>query len=146
VLDQPECQFEPRVIAAREGDWLLVKNSSAIRHNVTFTDRWAVDINRTLSASEVIETGPLSADRVPATVRCTVHPWMEARLRVFDHPYFAITNAEGRFELKQVPRGRWRVVYWHELGFHKGKAGALGFPVEITGEELPAVELELPKQ
>jgi hypothetical protein len=37
------------------------------------------------------------------------------------------------------------VVYWHELGFHKGKAGALGFPMEVTGEDLPAVKLELPK-
>lgn len=145
VLDQPNCQFEPRVIAAREGDSLLVRNSSAIRHNVTFTDRWAVDFNRTLSASEVLESDPLSADRLPATVRCTVHPWMEARLRVFDHPYFAVTDDQGRFELKQVPRGRWRVVYWHELGFHKGKDGALGFASEVTGDDLPPVELELPK-
>jgi plastocyanin len=146
-IDQPACQFEPRVIAARDGDSLLVKNSSPIRHNVTFTDRWTVDFDRTLSASEVKEAGPLSADRIPAAIRCTLHPWMQAHLRVFDHPHFAVTDADGRFEIKLAPAGTCRVVYWHELGFHKGKAGALGFAAELSGElvTLPAVELDLPK-
>ncbi len=145
TLDQPECQFEPRILAVRDGDSLLVKNSSAIKHNVTFTDRWAVDISRTLSASEVIETDPLSADTIPALIRCTIHPWMQAHLRVFDHPYFAVTDADGRFEVKLAPVGKCRVVYWHERGFHRGKAGALGFATDLHGDtDLPAVELELP--
>ncbi len=145
-IDQPACQFEPRVIAARDGDSLLVKNSSPIRHNVTFTDRWTVDFDSTLSASEVREAGPLSADRLPAAIRCTLHPWMLAHLRVFDHPHFAVTDADGRFEITLAPAGRCRVVYWHELGFHKGKGGALGFAAELKGEtaDLPAVGLELP--
>ncbi|MCU0702702.1 MAG: sigma-70 family RNA polymerase sigma factor [Fimbriiglobus sp.] len=147
ILDQPQCQFEPRVIAAREGDSLLVGNSSAIRHNVTFSDRWAVEFDRTLSASEWRESGPLSADRIPAVIRCGIHPWMLAHLRVFDHPYFAVTDTEGHWEIKLAPAGRCRVVYWHELGFHRGKAGALGWPTELTTEviELSAVELDLPK-
>lgn len=148
TLDQPECQFEPRVIAAREGDTLLVGNSSAIRHNVTFSDRWAVEFDRTLSASEWKESGQLSADRIPAAIRCSIHPWMQAHLRVFDHPHFAVTDADGRFEIPLAPAGRCRVVYWHELGFHRGKDGALGFATELTGDriELPAVELDLPKR
>lgn len=146
VLDQPDCQFEPRILAMREGDSLLVKNSSAIRHNVTFTDRWAVEFNRTLSASEVIETDPLSADRIPASIRCTIHPWMQAHLRVFDHPHFAVTDAAGRFEIRLAPAGRCRVVYWHEQGFHQGKRGALGFGLELRHDptDLAPVGLELP--
>ncbi len=145
TLDQPNCQFEPRILATRDGDSLLIKNSSAIKHNVTFTDRWAVDISRTLSASEVVESDPLSADTIPMSIRCTIHPWMQAHLRVFDHPYFAVTDADGRFEVKLAPAGKCRVVYWHERGFHQGKAGALGFATELRGDtDLPAVELELP--
>ncbi len=146
VLDQPDCQFEPRIMAMRDGDSLLVKNTSAIRHNVTFTDRWAVEFNRTLSASEVIETDPLSADRIPASIRCTIHPWMQAHLRVFDHPHFAVTDAAGRFEIRLVPVGRCRVVYWHEQGFHQGKSGALGFGLELRHDptDLAPVGLELP--
>ncbi len=146
TLDQPNCQFEPRVLAVREGDSLLIKNSSAIRHNVTFTDRWAVDLNRTLSASELTEAGPLSADRLPAGIRCTVHPWMSASLRVFDHPYFTVTDEQGRWEIKLAPAGECRVVVWHEGGFHKGKAGALGWPTALKREveELGEVGLDLP--
>ena len=145
-LDQPNCQFEPRVIAAREGDVLTVKNSSAIPHNVTFTDRWAVDINRTLSAGGFVVAGPLSADRLPAGIRCTVHPWMSASLRVFDHPYFAVTDEQGRWEIPLAPAGRCRVVYWHEGGFHRGKAGALGMVAELKTAvaDVGDVGLELP--
>ena len=146
-LDQPNCQFEPRVIAMREGDAVRVMNSSAIRHNVTFSDRWAVEFNRTLSASEVIVTDPLTADTVPASIRCTVHPWMSASLRVFDHPYFAVTDQQGRWEIKLAPAGKCRVVVWHEGGYHRGKDGALGWPTELRAAEVDVggVGLELPK-
>jgi hypothetical protein len=114
---------------------------------VTFTDRWAVDISRTLSASEVIESDPLSSDTIPMSIRCTVHPWMQAYMRVFDHPYFAVTDADGRFEVKLAPAGKCRVVYWHELGYHRGTAGALGIAADLRSDtELPPVPLALPRR
>lgn len=67
---------------------------------------------------------------------------------MFDHPYFAVTDADGAFEIKDAPPGKWRLVYWHENGYHKGRAGAFGFPVEAKPgavTDLPPVSLELPK-
>jgi RNA polymerase sigma factor (sigma-70 family) len=143
-IDQPECQFEPRVIAARAGDKLLVKNSSAIAHNVNFTGN-GLEYNRTLPASKSEEKGPLDADHFPAVIRCNIHPWMEGRLRVFDHPYFAVTNEDDTFEIRHAPAGKWRIVYWHEMGYHRGKDGANGTPIEVkTTRTLEDVEIELP--
>lgn len=56
-----------------------------------------------------------------------------------------MTDADGVFELRNAPAGKWRLVVWHEGGFHRGRDGVLGMPVEVTGAELPAVELQLPK-
>jgi hypothetical protein len=72
------------------------------------------------------------------------------RIIVFDHPYFAVTNENGEFELKDVPRGRWRIVCQTLGGYHKGKDGVLGLPVDVKGDKkgemtLDAVQYETPK-
>ena len=148
-IDQPRCQFEPRVIAARDGDTLVVKNSSEIPHNINYKSE-GLEFNVTVPPGKAHEVkDPLKADRRPALYKCDIHPWMEGRLFVFDHPYYAITDKDGKFELKDVPAGKWRIVYRHEGGFHKGKDGALGFPVEVKADkktmEMDAVDFELPK-
>jgi hypothetical protein len=146
AIDQPRCQFEPRVVAAREGDSLLFLNSAAIAHNVNVASDYH-DLNKTIpSGGNYRVTRPLVAEPLPLAVKCDIHPWMTGRVRVFDHPYFAVTDRDGWFELKQVPTGRWRVVYWHEGGFHQGRAGSLGFAHDLRSDtKLPAVELKLPE-
>ena len=66
---------------------------------------------------------------------------------MFDHPYFAITDADGKFEIKDAPAGKWRVVYWHEDGFHKGREGVIGETIEVKGPtlELKPLDFEFPK-
>ncbi len=148
VIDQPTCQFEPRVLAAREGDTLVVKNSAEIPHNINYSSD-AESLNVLMpKQSEIKLKNALVAQRTPVAFKCDIHPWMQGRVRVFDHPYFATTDKDGKFEIKDAPVGKWRIVYWHEDGFHKGKEGILGFPVEIKGDkatvELDPIKLELP--
>ncbi len=48
---------------------------------------------------------------------------------VFDHPYFAVTDANGRFETPNAPARQWRLVVWHETaGYLGGAASRLGTP------------------
>ena len=47
-------------------------------------------------------------------VKCDVHPWMKAYVAVFDHPYFAVTDDTGKFQIKNIPNGKYEVVAWHE--------------------------------
>jgi hypothetical protein len=51
---------------------------------------------------------------VAVSVRCDLHPWMQAWLGVVDHPYFAVTGADGRYRLADVPPGDYTVAVWHE--------------------------------
>ena len=152
VIDQPCCQFVPRVVAAREGDSLEVKNSAPVPHNTNVSaDDPALTFNVTLPSGKSHKPeAALKAQNTPIPFKCDIHPWMQGRLFVFDHPYYALTDKDGNFELKNVPAGKWRIVYRHEGGFHKGKDGALGFPIEVKGDkktmEMEKVEFEMPAQ
>jgi hypothetical protein len=55
---------------------------------------------------------------------------MKAWVRVFNHPYFALTNTDGVFEIKDAPAGDWRLYVWHEAAGW-GAIGVQGMPVTI---------------
>ena len=149
TIDQPKCQFEPRVVAAREGDTLVVKNSSSISHNFNVNGSGQTYNISVPAGKEYKSEVPLKADRLQTSFGCTQHPWMEGRMRVFDHPYFAVTDENGNFEIKGAPEGKFRIVYWHEAGFHKGKDGVNGFEIDIKDGgkgtmELKAIDIDPP--
>ncbi len=146
VIDQPCCQFIPRAFAARTGDTLLIKNSSPVPHNTNFNSD-DLSFNQTIAAGgEYNPEKALKAQRSQATYACNIHPWMKGLVMIFDHPYFAVTDADGRYEIKDAPAGAIRVFYRHEGGFHMGKDGSKGFPNNIVGAtmELKPIDLELP--
>lgn len=58
---------------------------------------------------------------------------MNAKIQVFDHPYFAITDGEGNFKIPKVPAGKWHIWYSHESGYLGGAAGKFGYEVTIEG-------------
>jgi plastocyanin len=149
-VDQPCCQFVPRILAARAGDVIEFRNSSPIPHNVNLTSD-GESFNQTLPATGVRRTNPLRPQPGKATFACNIHPWMKGEFMVFDHPYYAVTDAEGRFEIRDAPAGRLRIVYRHELGYHTGRAGNRGFPLELKTADggptrLPDVGFEFPKR
>ena len=131
VLDQPCCQFVPHALTLRQGEVLVVKNSSPIPHSVAWNGGARNPGNNvSLPAGAAIEVKDLVASPSPVTVSCFVHTWMKAWIRVFDHPYYALTDADGKFEIKQAPAGKCRLVIWHEEGGW-GPGGKQGQPVTI---------------
>ncbi|QEL15381.1 sigma-70 family RNA polymerase sigma factor [Limnoglobus roseus] len=146
-VDQPCCQFVPRILALRAGDTIKFKNSAPIPHNVHFDSNEATEsFNMVIAPVQSLTSKPLTAERVPVTFKCDIHPWMKGYALVFAHPYFAVTDADGNFEIKNAPIGKYRIVYRHERGYHKGKDGSKGFPVEIAGTttELDPLKYEEP--
>jgi hypothetical protein len=146
-MDQPCCQFIPHVAAIREGQGIVFKNSATISHNVHITSK-AYEDNPILpaGASKVVAPENLPASATPLLVKCDIHPWMNAYVRIFPHPYFAVTDADGNFTIKDAPAGRYRLVVWHETGWVKGDKKGVPINIKAGGEtELPAFELTPPK-
>jgi hypothetical protein len=135
-LDQPCCQFIPHALAMREGQTLIAKNSSPVGHNVNYTGHPFRNPGKNVSlpakGSLPIE-GLKADDKFPISVACNIHGWMKAYVRVFDHPYFAVTDKDGNFEIKNAPAGDWRLKIWHETGWRGGAAGRDGEKVTIKG-------------
>jgi hypothetical protein len=61
-----------------------------------------------------ISTVKFTQAEVPVAVRCDIHPWMSAFLCVVEHPYWAVTDAEGKFGIPNLPAGIYTFGVWHE--------------------------------
>ncbi len=140
AVDQPVCMFLPHALAMREGQNVVVKNSSAIAHNF----KWTGDPTLANSSGNVLLPPKgtfmikgLEASRFPVLVNCNIHPWMKGFIRVFNHPYYAVTAANGAFELQKAPAGEFRLKIWHgSAGWLGGAAGKLGVPITIKAGQV----------
>jgi len=144
VLDQPRCQFVPHVLALREGQTLLVKNSAPIPHNSNvISPPVNPSLNPLLPPGGSVPVEGWKTSPSPTVIKCSIHGWMNAYLRVFNHPYYGVTPENGTFELKNAPAGQYRLVIWHpEAGWVTG--GRTGKLVNIpAGGTLDLGKIEL---
>jgi hypothetical protein len=135
VMDQPLCAFLPHAIALRQGQVLVAKNSAAISHNFKWTGNPSTPnagANVLIAPGGAIDIKDLVADRFPVQIECNIHPWMRGWVRIYDHPYYAVTDADGAFELKDAPAGAYRLIVWHGSGgWLGGAAGKNGQVINI---------------
>jgi hypothetical protein len=116
VLDQRGCSYAPRVLGLVAGQQLVVRNSDGTFHNVHGTVAGALVWNKPApqgAAPLTLDGSPRAGDVIELT--CDVHPWMRAYAVVQDHAAFAVTGADGRFELRDVPPGRYTIEAWHPV-------------------------------
>jgi hypothetical protein len=130
VFDQKGCVFAPHVLAAIKGEKVEVKSSDAVGHNVNPSAmRNPPFPNQTVPANGSFSIEIKNPDNRPGKVVCDIHPWMSAWWLTMNNPYFAVTDAEGNFEIKNVPAGTQKVVVWQESVHPKFVAN--GDPVVI---------------
>lgn len=146
-VDQPCCRFIPHALGMRQGQHLVVRNSSPIPHNVNCTsnvDGAGFSILIPPGGSHTAKN--MKPERLPQQISCNIHGWMNAKIGVFDHPYFAVTDEKGNFEIKQAPAGHCRLKIWQEnVGWRGGKLGKDGEAIEIKGgsvSDLGKIELK----
>ncbi len=129
VLDQPCCMFEPHHLGMRTGQILVARNSAKFVHNVNIAggdDN--PNKNTAVPPGTELEIPGWKASAFAVPVSCGIHGWMNAKIRVFAHPYFAVTNEMGEFEINDAPAGKYRIAVWNDLWIVGGKKG---MPLEI---------------
>ncbi len=122
VLDQRGCQFAPRVWATRTGQMFQVTNSDPVTHNVHPIAR----NNREWNQSQGPGDPPLERKfvwpEVMIRIKCNVHSWMRSWAAVMEHPYYAVTGADGSFTIPNLPPGEYTLEAWQEkLGTQEQK-------------------------
>src|SRR5207247_2024810 len=116
-IDQPCCLFEPRVTMIRAGQALEIHNSAAIGHNANLKGTKNNPPNVLIPpGGKRVFAGDtaLVAEERAIDLACNVHGWMGGKIYVFDHPYFAMTDETGQFEIKDAPVGKFRLIMQHE--------------------------------
>jgi len=149
VLDQPHCAFVPHALFCfpsykngkgakmETGQKFIVKNSAKIAHN-TKLDGTGPNTgfqNQIIPPSGEVTNLELKPDYARVAVQCNVHPWMDAFVWVMDHPYYALTDKDGNYEIKNVPIGDVNIVAWHEPGQFLNAKGPSGEPIKTSAGE-----------
>lgn len=112
-LDQVGCKYVPHVLAFPAGSSVKIKNSDGILHNIhTYSTKnpsvnlaqpkFKKEMQQKFDQPEVIK------------VTCDAHGWMLGWFISQDHPYYAVTDANGGFKLTDVPAGEYELKVWHE--------------------------------
>jgi hypothetical protein len=105
-FDQKNCVFLSHMFAMRSKQKLKILNSDPVGHNTNVTGGGkAGTINQNIAANGYLIYDPGGESPEPFGVSCSIHPWMSARMLVRDSPYFAVTKADGSFEIPNVPAG-----------------------------------------
>lgn len=142
-LDNQGCRFVPRMQTLQTGQTWQATSTDTIPHNVAVYARRNNPFSQIVPQDKPLEVVFSKAESVPIRVDCSIHAWMRAYLIITDHPYAAVTNEDGEFEIRQVPPGTWTFRFWHERpGYvtalnHAGETRKLksgNWDLEITGD------------
>jgi plastocyanin len=97
VIDQRGCLYTPRVVGVQIGQTLEILNSDELLHNVHSTSSVNPPFNRAMPAAITETEVTFQQPEEPFLVKCDVHPWMASYVAVLDHPFYAVSGADGSF-------------------------------------------------
>ncbi|MBS0265601.1 MAG: hypothetical protein JSS02_26950 [Planctomycetes bacterium] len=134
IFDQKGCVFLPHVLVVQVGQPLLVVSDDAIPHNTHTRPKRNNEFNQVIAPKD--RTGKpcdyKKPESIPIAVVCDLHNWMKAYHFPIDHPYFAVTDADGKFKIEGLPAGKHSFNVWHERG--PGDSQLLDRKLEIVIE------------
>jgi plastocyanin len=113
-IDQHNCRYHPHVFGMRVGQTLEIINSDDTLHNIHAMPKGNQEFNTGQPVQGMKTTHVFTAKEVMVPFKCDVHGWMNAYVGVLDHPYFATTDKDGKFDLKGLPPGTYTIEAWHE--------------------------------
>lgn len=119
LLDNVKCRFEPHVLALMQRGKLAVKNTDPKLHNThaylvqAYPQKKRTVLNLALPLQDQVIKKRIRKAGV-VWIQCDAHSHMQAWLHVFAHPYFAVTDRDGRFTISNVPPGKYTIKAWHE--------------------------------
>lgn len=139
-LVQKDKRFSPHVIAVRVGSEIEFPNQDPFFHDV-FSIYRGKPFDLGLYESGTTRKVRFSQPGV-SYIFCNIHPEMSAAVVAVPTPYFAVTSANGSFQINHMPPGRYKMEFWYELA-SESELAALTREVEVTtGSQPVAVTLQ----
>lgn len=136
VVDQREMIFVPRVVAVQQGQAVRFDNSDSCNHSVMGVSLIeANQFNIFVTASQPYER-VLAPQKTPVQIGCSLHAWMRAWVYVVPHPWFSVTDAEGKFRIEGAPPGKYKLWLRHADTGHQERR-----EVEVAGDKTTEVKV-----
>lgn len=130
TLDNKDCRFEPRVLALRTTQTLLVGNSDPVGHNTNITCLRNQSQNVLVPSGGNLKVNFTTEETVPSPVACNIHPWMKAYVIIKDHPYVGISDKDGVVTIKNLPAGKLSFQMWQEASGYVASGKLNGKPAK----------------
>jgi hypothetical protein len=112
-MEQKGCMYGPHVIALQANQELDILNKDATTHNLHPVPNNNREWNKAQPPGTIVDA-KFAREEIAIPMKCNVHPWMRSYIAVFKHPFFAVTDKGGNFELKNLPAGNYTIQAWHE--------------------------------
>jgi len=114
TLDQNGCQYRPHVMGIMVGQPYRILNSDGVLHNVHALPKINAQFNRAMPPTVKEASAKFDKAEGMFQIKCDVHPWMNAFVGVFSHPFYSVTGADGKFTISGLPPGTYEITAWHE--------------------------------
>jgi len=114
VLDQKGCRYQPHMLGMVAGQPLQILNSDNADHNVHAMPVSNQPWNESQAAKDPAITKTFAKPEMMVAVQCNQHPWMRAYINVMANSYFAVSGADGKFEIRNLPPGQYTITAVHE--------------------------------
>lgn len=114
LMDQKNLSFKPHVLPILAGTTVDFMNSDDVLHNVFSPDQCTGKFNLGSWPKGQKKSYTFKEPGCAATLLCNVHPEMEGYVFVVETPYFAVSDKDGAYTIKDVPPGKYTLKIWHE--------------------------------
>jgi plastocyanin len=113
-LDQKGCQYHPHVLGVMAGQTVDIKNDDPTTHNIHPTPKDNREWNESQPPSSPALEKNFAREEIMLPVKCNQHPWMKMYINVVKNPFFAVTDKDGKYELKGLPPGDYTIAFVQE--------------------------------
>ena len=137
TINNHRCRFEPHIAVLQTGGVIRAVNTDRIFHT---THLYYGPLSKNLALSPGASADQPTNRPGFVIVKCDIHGWMKAFVRVDDHPFHAVSDAQGKFRIENVPEGSYTLEVWHE------QFGEQKLPVAVTTGKNTTVSLRYGKQ
>lgn len=134
VLEQQGCRYHPHVLGVMAGQTLDIKNADPTTHNIHPTPKDNREWNESQPPSSPDIQKSFAREEIMLPVKCNQHPWMKMYINVVKSPFYAVTDKDGKYEIKGLPPGD------YTLAFVQEKLGEQDEKVTVAAKETKTVD------